>query len=466
MTRSLTLKLALAFLLVALTVALLVAVFIRLASGDQLDQLIIEQRRSEFVTQLANYYAANGSWEGVEAYLAQFRPALQPQVTPAPGDERRPDFRRERHELFAAADAQGRVIVPLRPDFPAGAQVAASVLARGEAITVNGVVVGAVLTVEGRPGLNPEEMLFLQRTNMALVLASLSAVLVALVVGVWLARSLTRPLRALTEATHRMAGGALEQSVTVKSNDEIGELALAFNQMSSEISRANTARKQMTADIAHELRTPLTVIGGHVEAMRDGVLPATPERLSIIYSEIEHLQHLVGDLRTLAQAEAGELKLNPQAVAPVELLEQVRATFEHQAAQQGVTLQLDIDKGLPALRVDEVRITQVLSNLLSNALRYTPSGGAVTLAASRHAAGVTLHVRDTGPGITPDDLPHIFDRFYRADKARSDSDGASGLGLAIAKALVEAHGGTIAARSTVGHGATFTLQLPLASSSS
>ncbi|MGQ0600324.1 MAG: ATP-binding protein [Anaerolineales bacterium] len=465
--RSLVWKLTLAFLLVALTVALLVAVSLRLTSADQLDQLIIDQRRSEFKTQLANYYAANGSWAGVEVYFTQYHRGPQPQATPPqenqPGGQRRPpDIRRDRRELFGAADAQGRILIPLWPDFPANASVMPAVLAQGEPILVNDEVVGTVLTAEGRPGLNPEETAYLQRTTTALLLASVGAVLVALLVGVWLARTLTQPLRALTDATHRMAGGALEQEVLVKSADELGELTAAFNQMSRQVARANHARKQMTADVAHELRTPLTVIAGYVEAMRDGVLTASPERLTVIYSEIERLQHLVGDLRTLSQADAGELKLNVQRVAPGEFLSQAVATFEHQATQKDVTLAVQLANGLPALSVDEIRLGQVLSNLISNALRYTPSGGTITLGAVAEGPHVTLTVADTGPGIAPEDVPRIFDRLYRADKARAENNGESGLGLAIAKALVEAHGGTIEVQSELGRGTTLILKLPAA----
>jgi len=281
---------------------------------------------------------------------------------------------------------------------------------------------------------------------------------------VLLARTLTRPLRALTQATHRMAGGELEQEVLVKSGDEIGELAAAFNQMSREVARANKARRQMTADVAHELRTPLTVIAGYIESMRDGVLAPTPERLSVIYAEIEHLQHLVGDLRTLTQADAGQLKLNRQPISPQELLRQAFAAFEYQAAQKGVSLEMQLNGALPAITIDESRIAQVLGNLLSNALRYTPSGGRVTLAAAAPDGDrVTLTVQDTGPGIAPEDLPFIFNRFYRADKSRAEENGESGLGLAISKALVEAHGGQIEAQSALEKGMTFVIHLPTGS---
>ncbi|MDW8325482.1 MAG: ATP-binding protein [Anaerolineales bacterium] len=457
MLRSLTWKLTLAFLLVALTAALLLAVVIRLTSAGQLDRLIVEQRRNELQALLADYYQTTGSWVGVQAYLRQMRFDQrfgEADLRPLAG-------RRDRRELFGLADADGDVIIPLRGEYPPGARVPPNVLARGEPVVVDGQTVGVILTADLPPGLNPEEVAYLQRTTAALALAGVGAVIVAVLVGVWLARTLTRPLRALTNAAHRMASGELEQAVDVRSEDEIGELAAAFNRMSREVARANQARKQMTADVAHELRTPLTVIAGYIESMRDGVLAATPERLSVIYAEIERLQHLVGDLRTLSQADAGELKLNLEPVSPAELLEQTQAAFAHQAEQKGVALRVEAERNLPAVNGDEIRLLQVLSNLVSNALRYTPAGGQIVLSATMNGdRQVALSVRDTGPGIAPEDLPFIFNRFYRADKARAGEGGESGLGLAIAKALAEAHGGALTVQSVLGQGSTFTLQLP------
>jgi len=468
MLRSLSWKLTLAFMFVAVTVALLVAAFVRLSSTGDFDRLILDQQRSELRELLISYYEANGSWDGVQAYLAQRRnePSLQSTPPPdsasgfGPGDPR-PDFRRERRLLLGLADVQGYVILPLWPEYLTGQHVSRGVLAQGEPLEVGGEVVGTILTASQRPAFTPEEMAYLRRTDNALILAAGGAVLVALVVGLLLARTLTRPLKALTEAAHRMAGGELKQVVAVKSKDEIGGLAAAFNQMSREVARANDARRQMTADVAHELRTPLTVIAGYIESMRDGVLAPTPERLSVIYAEIEHLQHLVGDLRTLTQADAGELKLNRQSVSPQELLQQTFAAFEHQAMQTGVSLELKADGELPAITMDETRMGQVLGNLISNALRYTPEGGRIVLGAAFDGDRVTLTVRDTGQGISPTDLPFVFNRLYRADKSRTEEEGESGLGLAIAKALVEAHGGAIEAQSRVGSGTTILIHLPV-----
>jgi len=253
----------------------------------------------------------------------------------------------------------------------------------------------------------------------------------------------------------------LEQQVKVRSNDEIGQLATAFNRMSQEVARVNQLRKQMTADIAHDLRTPLTVISGYIESMREGVLKPTPQRLALIYSEIERLQNLVGDLRMLSLADAGELSLNPQSIAPRALLDKAATLFRHLAEQQKVTIMVTVSENLPELWVDEARMMQVLGNLISNALRYTPSGGRVTLSARSVDDSVEICVQDTGEGIPADELPFIFDRFRRGDKSRHAETGETGLGLAIVKALVESHGGSVAAESAPGAGTTIRLDLPI-----
>ena len=217
----------------------------------------------------------------------------------------------------------------------------------------------------------------------------------------------------------------------------------------------------MTADIAHDLRTPLTVIRGYAEALRDGDLPSSAATFETIYQEAEHLSYLIEDLRTLSLVDAGELTLNRQAVSPKDLLERTAAAHLPQAQQSGVTLHVDASVSLPSIHIDSDRLAQVLGNLVSNALRYTPERGQITLAARRQADGVQLTVQDTGVGIAPDDLPHIFDRFYRGDDARETNEGESGLGLAIAKSLVEAHGGTISVTSTLGEGSVFAVALPV-----
>jgi signal transduction histidine kinase len=284
---------------------------------------------------------------------------------------------------------------------------------------------------------------------------------VALALGTVLARLITRPVRELTTAAQKIAAGDLEQRVPVRSRDELGVLANQFNHMSADLARATQLRRQMTADIAHDLRTPLTVISGYMEALRDRVLKPTPERFAMMYDEVQLLRHLVEGLNTLSVADAGELRLDRRPVAPQLLLGRVADTYQHVAEQQDINLHVRIDERVPDICVDLEQMIRALSNLVSNALHYTPAGGQVTLLARAAPAHVQLIVADTGAGIAPEYLPNIFERSYRADASRQQETGGSGLGLAIVKSIVEAHGGQVCVESALGQGTTFTIALPM-----
>ncbi|MEM7115304.1 MAG: ATP-binding protein [Chloroflexota bacterium] len=312
------------------------------------------------------------------------------------------------------------------------------------------------------------ELQFLFNVLRASVLSGAGAVIAALFGGVLLSRGLTRPLRALTDATQRMADGELGTQVKVSSRDEIGRLANAFNHMSQDLAQATHKRQQMTADIAHDLRTPLTILRGYMEGIKDGSVANSPEIVDIMYDEVIHLEHLVKDLRTLSLADAGELPLHKQKIHPRVLLERTGLAYVVQAEQKGLALRIETADPLPQIEVDVERMTQVLNNLVSNALRFTEQGE-IVLSATAVKNHVTLQVRDTGQGIDAAILPHIFDRFYRADESRQrDADGtvSSGLGLAIARAVVRAHGATIQATSVATDtdpatsGTQFTITLP------
>jgi len=452
MARSLAFKLTLAFLLVSLIGVALVAFFVRQATIKEFERYLLDQRQADFVDAVTVHFEENNSWVGVGETLRQegLLPAPQGQA-PAPGQPLP-------IQPIVLADGRGNVVIPGGP-FRAGDRVPRGEIERGVMIEVDGRLVGTVVdTID--PSRNPAEVKYLERTNSALLNAALIATGVAIILGFVLARTLTRPLRELTAAIRHVSTGSLEQKVLVRTQDELGELASAFNQMSAELNRSNELRRQMTADIAHDLRTPLAVIKGYAEALRDGDLPPTADTFQTMYQEAEHLSHLIDDLRTLSLADAGELALNCQLISPQELLERAAAAHRPQAQNQGITLQVTAAAGLPAVSVDAERMAQVLGNLVSNALRYTPAGGQITLAARRPADEVQLVVQDTGAGIPPADLPHIFERFYRGDGARQADEGESGLGLAIAKSLVEAHGGAIAVASTQGVGSEFVVSLP------
>lgn len=464
MTRSLAFKLVLAFLLVSITGAALTTLFARWTTLREFDRLVLEQVQTSFFADATDYYRTNGSWQGAWQYFrrsggAPSPPAQtgkQPPRPPSAEDQASAQVRSS--YVFALADPDGHVILPAGP-YRLGDQVPPDKLVQGTKMEVDGQVVGVALVTGQAPELSSQEEQYLARTTRSSLYAALAATLVALALGVFLARTFTRPVRELTTATQAMAKGELEQRVPVRTRDELGELAASFNQMSGDLARATELRRQMTADIAHDLRTPLTVMAGYLEALRDGVLQPSPERFETLHLEAQHLRRLVEDLRTLSLADAGELTLNCELVSPGSVLEQAAAAYQHQAEQRGTELRVDAAPVLPHVSVDPDRMAQVLGNLVSNALRHTPAEGRICLAATHQDRRVLLTVQDTGAGIPPDQLPHVFDRFYRGDEARGDG-GESGLGLAIAKSLVELHGGTISVESSLGKGTTFTIALP------
>jgi signal transduction histidine kinase len=457
--RSLTWKLILAFLLVSVTVALLGAGLARWLTAQEFNRLVLDQAQNRFIGEVSAYYRANRSWDGILEYMrrgaalpAPVIPRNQPLPQPPAAGQPGAPF------VFALADLDGVVVLPARP-YLTGQRLSQADLAQASPVEVDGQVVGNALATGRAPELEPREQRYLERLNQALLFAVLGAMGVALILSALLARALTRPLRELTRAIRAMAGGEFDQQVPVRSDDELGELATAFNQMSADLARAELARQQMTADIAHDLRTPLTVIGGYAEALRDGVLKPSAERFETMYNEVQHLQRLVDDLRTLSLADAGKLSLNYQPLAPDALLARVAAAYEHRAGQASIDLRLEAPPGLAQFEGDEERLVQVLGNLVSNALRHTPAGGRIVLGAGAARGAIQLWVQDDGEGIPAEALPYIFDRFYRADASRPGG-GESGLGLAIAKSIVEAHGGSIAAASQPGEGTRFSLTLP------
>ncbi len=277
----------------------------------------------------------------------------------------------------------------------------------------------------------------------------------SLVVSLVLSRGISRPVTALTAATRSVADGNLDVRVPTHYPGEIGELAVAFNTMAAELAHADLMRRNLTADVAHELRTPLSVIRGRLEGVLDGVYPAAPEHLQPVLEQTQLLTQLVEDLRLLALAEAGQLPLEKRPLDVGDLLRDAQVNFGPQAEDRGVTLALDLPDTLPQVSTDGRRVAQIVGNLLTNALRHTPAGGCVTLSASVVEGTLTIAVTDTGTGIAPEDLPYVFERFWRGEKSRSRAAGGTGLGLAIAKQLVEMHGGTIHVESTAGQGSRF-----------
>lgn len=448
--RSLSVKLTLAFLLVGLIGAVLVAFLIRRATQREFGRLVVDQNQQALVDVLTRHYLANGSWKGVEKAFRPGETNLSAEHHETPWDSRR--------NLFVIADSDGRVIFGGNPRY-IGRQLSSANLMKGVPLKADEVTVGWLVfapSLDHWEAGTPEGD-FLVSVSRATYFSAIVAIIIALFLGSILAYTMTRSLRELTTATKELARGKLGAQVKVRSRDELGDLATAFNQMSSELEHSTQLRRKMTADIAHDLRTPLSVMMGYTEALSDGKLETSPEIFRVMHTEALHLNHLVDDLKTLSLADARELPLNPQTISPADLLRRAESSYRVQAEKKGISLQIEIQPDLPEIEVDVERMAQVLGNLVTNALRYTPAGGEIHLKAEQSDGKVNLLIADNGVGIAAEDLPDIFERSFRGEKARQQEEGETGLGLAIAKSLVEAQGGTVAVESQVGKGTQFTL---------
>ena len=446
--RSLSLKLVLAFLLVGLAGAIMVSIFVGRYTQSAFGRFVFDQSRDPLVASLSEFYRANGDWQNVERFMRL---------------EIADIWKKKEVEFpwLILTDADGVILVNWATK-QSGQRLSERELKLGAPIEVDDQVVGWLLYNEivGPWAPGTIEWQFLTGVREAIWLSAGGATLTALLLGFLLARAIARPVRELTAATRAVAEGELGCQVTVRSRDDLGELARSFNRMIADLARASKLRRQMTADIAHDLRTPLSIILGYTEALNDGKLPGTPEMYEAMHGEAQHLQRLIDDLRTLSLADAGELPLTRVQIAPHTLLERIASAYRIEAEQGEIALQVLVAPDLPPINVDPDRMAQVFKNLIDNALRHTPPGGQITLSAESTARMVRLSVRDSGHGIPPEDLPYVFERFYRGDKARHPLAGASGLGLAIAKSLVEAHGGSISVESVVERGTSFTIAIP------
>ncbi len=323
----------------------------------------------------------------------------------------------------------------------------------------------------GLPQPRVEQNLFMNfraSVTEALGTAALAATLMAVIASIFISRQVIAPVQAMTAASRRIAEGRYDERVRVAGNiprreqDELGQLALSFNQMAAQLERTEAMRRQLIGDVTHELRTPLTTIKGYMEGLMDGVLPPNEETYTQIYREADRLQRLVNDLQELSKVEAGAYEIHPKATSVQTLMAAAVDRLERQYQEKNVSLTTRLAPDLPPVQVDEDRIGQVLLNLLGNALQYTQPGGSVTVTAEKQPGEVQVAIADTGIGIPPEHLPNVFTRFYRVDKSRSRSAGGSGIGLTIARYLVEAHGGRIWVESRgAGQGSRFIFTIPI-----
>jgi len=452
--RSISTKLIVAFLSIGVVSVAVIFITARWNTRQEFINFLSDQSQSNIASDLANYHQQNGSWEGVEFIFV--RNSERPSQGMGPGPHM------TMMQPFALTDKDGIVLVA-NGRYNVGEKISEDELSQGERIIQNEEVVGILIPLGNPFQGNPRELEFIERTNLTLLYGALIGAAIALLLGIFLSRTITRPIRELTQATHAVSEGDLTQRVEVRSKDELGELGNAFNKMSAELSRSINTRKQMTADIAHELRTPLSLILGHAEAVHDGVLPPTKENFEIIREEAARLDHLVDDLRTLSLADAGELSINLQTIELGQLLQEVASLYKVQMQKKNISFDLDIAPHLPKLKLDPGRMTQVVTNILDNALRHTPENGQIVLSAKQSNDGVEIAVQDNGPGLPPEDAKRIFERFYRADSSRQrDGSGqsGSGLGLAIAKSIIQAHDGQLSAESEPNKGLKVIISLP------
>jgi signal transduction histidine kinase len=401
------------------------------------------------VETLEDFYRIHGSWSGVDDVLRGIQAA-----TPLWSN---------RLEL-ALADTEGELVYRSRPTWRRNQPEILEKPSLTIPIQVDGQMVGELqvhtrlMGIRSQSGLRniPEQM------SSFLLLLALGGGVGGLVISVLLSRNLTAPLSRLAAAAHDIGARRFHRRVEPSGSAEMVEVAHAFNDMAARLEEAETLRRNLVADVAHELRTPLTVLQGNLRGLLDDVYPLDKAEVTRLYTQTRLLNRLVNDLHELAQAEAGQLSLKLQPIDLAHLIGETVDSYLPAGEEAGINLQVELVDTLPILHADAARLTQVLHNLLTNALRHTPEGGAVTVRAQTGGEQVWLSVEDSGEGIAPEHLSHIFDRFYRADRARSRDRGGVGLGLAIVRAIVEAHGGQVTVQSAgVGKGSAFIVKLPV-----
>ncbi len=445
MHRSFALRLAAAFAGVGIAAAAVTALLVNVAFGGRFTSYLEGQRRArqgQLVAALADSYRRTGGWEPAE--LAALGSALLMDCG-----------------TLAVEDAQGRTVWSLR-EAGGMARMHREMMGCGPLgpeervpVEVDGTVVGTALVRLPQAGVLPQDVAFRASVNRLLLVGGLVAGAAALLLGVVLARRATAPAVALTQAARALAAGDRSRRVEYEGEDELGEMARAFNTMADAVEEEDRLRRAFAADVAHELRTPLAILRTQIEGLQDGVVQATPEALASLHEETLRLSRLVSDLETLASAEGAGFSLERRPVHLGPLLEEAAREFAGPFEGAGVRLGADLRDVM--VEADPTRVRQVVTNLLSNALKFTPAGGAVRLELAPAGTGAVIRVSDTGPGIPPDELPHVFDRFFRGRGARA---GGSGVGLTVARELVRAHGGEIEVESAPGRGTTFTVRLP------
>ncbi len=439
--RSIRVKLLLAFILVVAIAGGAVAYIATRSTRNQFSQFVSREQAVRYEAQvriLAQYYQIKGGWQGVDEIVEKVGKAY--------------------NDRIVLADSEGLIISDTGGDSD-GEKVGDDLKENSVSVGIGNPPVGVLYFRSKRK--SSLQKAFLQSVNKSVIIGASAAGAVAILLGIIVSSRIIGPIRAITEASKEMEEGDLEQRVEVGSNDEIGELADSFNSMASNLSEQEKLRQNMVSDISHELRSPLSNIRGYLEGLKDGVLEPDKEVFDSLYQESRLLERLVEDLHDLSMAEAGRLDLDKQKVSLEDLINEAVDSVRKSAEKKDLDLKIDIRDSLVA-ELDPERVGEVLRNLLSNAIRHSEEGKQVVVKARDEGEDLVVSVEDSGEGIPEEDIPHVFDRFYRVDKSRNRSTGGSGLGLTIAREIVEAHGGEIWVESVEGEGSTFSLSLPTA----
>ena len=464
MIHSLQFRLILAFVLVIVVTVGSASFFIAWSTWNQVQQY--EERTKAVHTQrasylLSRYYIANHlNWNGIQPLVEQMGDMEEERIVLT--DARGVVIADSRGELIGKdyrSSSQGiPLYLPTISVGPSSPPLISPSIPTPDQANLFG-------TVYINPLNSPNAMTIMvsSAVNRYLLWGACLAVAIAIIMTFVLSQRVLSPIRVLTRTAKKLGQGDFSQRVTIQDRGDVGELAQTFNSMAADLERTEKLRRDMVADVAHELRTPLSNVSGYLEAIRDDVIQPDKPTIASLSEETDLLSRLVDDLQELALADAGELKLVRQPESLVLLIEQSVTALQVKARDKGLELVADIPQDLPAVNIDYHRISQVLRNLLSNAITHTASGGNIKVSAQTADKTIRVEVKDNGEGIPAADMPNMFERFYRVDKSRTRPGGGSGLGLTIAKRLIEAHGGTIGVRSELGQGSCFYFTLPVTS---
>ena len=459
--RSLKTQISLAFVLIVLVTVLLISALSNVLIRRRFEAYVLSQQNARTQAIVDNlgmqYDTLTGSWSHDAVYTLGMYALYDGYIIKVYDRDGLLVWDAENHDMARCQQVMDDISLRMKQYGNAGGFVS-----QAYTLTQNGQEAGSVsIRFYGPYFLSESDVVFLNALNLLLMVTGLASLLLSLVTGALLARRIARPITKTADIAKEIASGRYDIHFEGRTRTkELDNLVSALNYLADALAKQENLRKQLTADVAHELRTPLTTLGSHLEAMIEGVWQPTPDRLRSCHDEILRLGKLVADLERLERAESADPKLDKAPVDMLALTRSVCGNFDAELANKG--LQLAIEGEAPVIPADRDAVSRVITNLVSNAVKYTPQGGQILVSVREEAQNCVFTVEDNGTGIPENELPYIFERMYRADKSRNRNTGGAGIGLAIVKSLVTAHGGTVTAENLPDHGSRFTVTLPKA----